>query len=56
MVPARSARLTGVDQEPFHVLVVAPEDNVESGNFYPAGTYQLLLASEQRNTYRVASE
>lgn len=45
-----------VNQEPFHVRVAAPEDNVESGDFFPAGECQLLLASEQRNTYRLASE
>jgi WD40 repeat protein len=44
-----------LNQEPFHVLVAAPEDNVESGDFFPAGSCQLLLASEQRNTYRVTS-
>jgi hypothetical protein len=44
------------NQEPFHVMVAAPEDNVESGDFFPAGECQLLLASEQRNTYRLPSE
>lgn len=44
-------------QEPFHALVAAPEDNVESGDFLPAGQRcELLLASERRNTYRLASE
>lgn len=44
------------NQEPFHVLVSAPDDNVEAGDFYPAGECQLLLLSETRNTYRLASE
>ena len=42
-----------MDREPFHVMVAAPEDNVEAGDFYPAGECQLLLVSETRNTYRV---
>lgn len=45
-----------VNQEPFHARVAAPGDNVESGDFFPTGECQLLLASEQRNTYRLASE
>ena len=54
--PTNPGALEGfLDQEPFHVLVAAPEDNVESGDFFPAGSCQLFLASEQRNTYRVNS-
>jgi hypothetical protein len=45
-----------LNTEPFHVLVAAPDDNVESGDFYPAGSCQLLLCSEQRNTYRLTSQ
>lgn len=45
-----------MNQEPFHVIVAAPEDNVEAGDFYPAGECQLLLVSETRNTYRLRSE
>ena len=42
--------------EPFHVLVAGSGDNVESGHFYPAGSCQLLVCSEQRNTCRLTSE
>ncbi|MGH9039372.1 MAG: hypothetical protein ACRDZ3_03990 [Acidimicrobiia bacterium] len=42
-----------MNQEPFHVMVAAPEDNVEAGDFYPVGECQLLLLSETRNTYRL---
>ena len=43
-------------REPFHAMVFAPEDNVESGDFAPAfGDCFMLFASETRNTYRVSS-
>ena len=45
-----------MDQEPFHVLVAAPEDNVEAGDFFPAGACDLWLLSETRNTYRLTSQ
>jgi len=44
------------NREPFHVLVAAPEDNVEAGDFFPAGECQLVLLSETRNTYRLSSQ
>ena len=45
-----------MNQEPFHVIVAAPDDNVEAGDFHPAGECQLLLLSETRNTYRLTSK
>ena len=46
-----------LDREPFHAMVFAPDDNVESGDFVPAfGDCLMLFASETRNTYRVSSE
>jgi hypothetical protein len=42
-----------LNQEPFHVIKAAPDDNVEAGDFYPAGECQLVLVSETRNTYRL---
>jgi hypothetical protein len=45
-----------LDREPFHAMVFAPEDNVESGEFDPAfGDCTLIFASERRNSYRVSS-
>ena len=45
-----------LDREPFHAMVFAPEDNVESGDFDPAfGDCTLIFASERRNSYRVSS-
>ena len=46
-----------LDREPFHTMVFAPDDNVESGDFAPGyGDCMMLFASEQRNTYRVSSQ
>jgi len=46
-----------LDREPFHAMVFAPGDNVESGDFVPAfGDCMMFFASETRNTYRVASQ
>ena len=43
-------------REPFHSMVFAPDDNVESGDFVPAfGDCLMLFGSEKRNTYRVSS-
>jgi hypothetical protein len=45
-----------LNREPFHAMVFAPDDNVESGDFAPAfGDCMMLFASETRNTYRVSS-
>lgn len=45
-----------LDREPFHAMVFAPEDNVESGDFVPAfGDCLMLFGSETRNTYRVSA-
>lgn len=54
--PTGSTGLEGfVDREPTHMVVAAPEDNVEAGDFFPAGVCDLLLLSETRNTYRLES-
>jgi hypothetical protein len=46
-----------LDREPFHAMVFAPEDNVESGDFDPAfGDCTIIFASERRNSYRVSSQ
>jgi hypothetical protein len=46
-----------LDREPFHALVIAPGDNVESGDFDPAfGDCTMILGSENRNSYRVQAE
>ncbi|MDQ1492419.1 MAG: hypothetical protein QOJ23_4933 [Actinomycetota bacterium] len=46
-----------LDREPFHALVIAPGDNVESGDFDPAfGDCTMILGSENRNSYRVRAE
>ena len=46
-----------LDREPFHAMVFAPEDNVESGDFDPAfGDCTIIFASERRNSYRLSSE
>lgn len=43
-------------REPFHAAEFAPGDNVESGDFDPAfGDCTIMLASEDRNSYRVTS-
>ena len=43
-------------REPFHAAEFAPGDNVESGEFDPAfGDCTMVLASEDRNSYRVTS-
>lgn len=54
--PAGSTGLEGfTGREPAHMVVAAPEDNVEAGDFFPAGACDLLLLSETRNTYRLQS-
>ena len=46
-----------LDREPFHAMVFAPEDNVESGDFDPGfGDCTIIFASERRNSYRLSSE
>jgi hypothetical protein len=46
-----------LDREPFHAMVFAPDDNVESGDFDPAfGDCTIIFASERRNSYRLSSE
>jgi hypothetical protein len=46
-----------LDREPFHALVFAPDDNVESGDFDPAfGDCTMIFGSENRNTYRLRAE
>ncbi|MGH8999815.1 MAG: hypothetical protein ACRDY7_10555, partial [Acidimicrobiia bacterium] len=42
-------------REPFHMAVAAPGDNVEAGDFFPLGECRVVLLSETRNTYRLAS-
>lgn len=44
-----------MNQEPFDVVMASPGDNVEGGDFHPAGECHLLLVAETRNTYRLAS-
>jgi hypothetical protein len=54
--PPGSTGLEGfTNREPTHMVVAAPEDNVEAGDFFPAGACDLLLVSETRNTYRLES-
>jgi len=43
------------NREPLHMIVAAPDDNVEAGDFFPPGACDLLLVSETRNTYRLES-
>jgi hypothetical protein len=46
-----------LDREPFHAMIFAPDDNVEAGDFDPLfGDCTMIFASEQRNSYRVASQ
>jgi hypothetical protein len=46
-----------LDREPFHAMIFAPDDNVEAGDFDPLfGDCTMMFASEQRNSYRVASQ
>lgn len=42
-----------LDREPTHLMVAAPDDNVEAGDFYPTGGCSLVLLAETRNTYRL---
>lgn len=40
------------NRKPSWSVVVAPDDNVEAGDFFPMGSCDLVLLSESRNTYR----
>lgn len=43
------------DREPAHGGEVFPDDNVEAGDFFPAGDCRLLLVAETRTTYVVGT-
>lgn len=43
------------DREPFHGGEVSPGDNVEAGDFIPAGSCQVILVAESRTTYVVGA-
>jgi hypothetical protein len=50
------SRLAGFfDREPFHGGEVAPGDNVEAGDFIPAGGCRVVLVAETRTTYVVGA-
>ena len=42
-----------VGRDPSHRRMFAPGDNVESGDFFPGGSCDLLMLSESRSVYRL---
>jgi hypothetical protein len=45
-----------VGRDPSERKVFAPGDNVESGDFFPQGSCDLLMLSEARSVYRLVAE
>jgi hypothetical protein len=44
------------DREPIHAGEVSPGDNVEAGDFIPAGGCRVVLVAESRTTYVVGAQ
>ena len=50
----KGSRLTDfVGNRPASRKITFPDDNVEAGDYFPAGSCSLVMLSEKKNAYRV---